>query len=257
MGEVCQSSLGKTTLVYQSSDEQTPITLFLPESDFSTFKLIAPKVSLFIEKEIKKSLSVSQDDPLEFGDEFPIFVSKESENTSRLDDTNASDETERQNAMSHMTREELQAHLDKNKAEMQMLASGVREDMAKWSKSNSEELSKLTILIEGYSSKIDGKVEATNGKLEGIQGQFSGMNTAIAGLSTGISGIQSGLSTKLTVFGIIISVVIALVGFGAAMMGKSGETQPTANPVVIQVPQQPATSQPLETPHPSNQGVAK
>ncbi|NQS80585.1 hypothetical protein [Pantoea agglomerans] len=257
MGDACHVSLGRTTLAYQSSDDEPPITLFLPESDISTFKLIAPQLSLFMEKEIRKSQSSNLGDTIEIEDEFPIFVSKESENASRLSDTNDSDEAVRQTAMSHMTREELQAQLDKNKAEMQALASGVREDMAKWSKSNSEELSKLTVLIEGYSSKIDGKVEATNGKLEGIQGQFSGMNTAIAGLSTGISGIQSGLSTKLTVFGIIISVVIALVGFGASMFSKSGENQPAANPIIIQVPQQPVSPQAHTTAPRSNQGAAK
>lgn len=261
MSDACQNFSGKTTLVYQGSSDEAPLTMYLPESDISTFKLMAPKINLLMEKELKRNQPQSSSEAIIFEKPISTFPAVEDESTNQLSHTNAQINAERQAGMSQMTREELQAHLDKNKAEMQALASGVREDMAKWSQANSEQLSRLTVSIDSLSSKIDGKIEATNGKLEGLQGQINGLNTAISGVSTGISGIQSGLSTKLTVFGIIITVVIALVGFGAAMFGKSGADQPlpNQNPIIIQVPPQNplATSSPGESAPHSNSNPSK
>lgn len=175
--------------------------------------------------------------------------------------------------MSTMSREEIQALLAANKAEVSVVASELRRDMAEWREQNSNQLNQLTTLINGLSSKVDGKVDAiaskvdgvmvgidgrldgVQGRMDGIQGQMDGINTAISGLNTAINGVQSGLSTKLTIFGILITVVIALVGFGIAAASGSGEhsSQP---PVIIQEPTPTPTAPPvvIQPPaHPDNQ----
>lgn len=151
-----------------------------------------------------------------------------------------------------ISREELDAKLAQNKAEVNSVAAAMRQEMSEWREQQSAQISQLTSAISTLSSKIDGKMDSVDGvvksfdgKLEGIQGRIDGMGTAISGINTAITGIQSGLSTKLTVFGIIITVVIALVGFGTAFFGKLTDSTQASQPapIVIQVPLQPAPIQ--------------
>ncbi|EOI6426667.1 hypothetical protein ACMU9U_003594 [Yersinia enterocolitica] len=157
-----------------------------------------------------------------------------------------------------ISREELDAKLAQSKAEVNSVAAAMRQEMSEWREQQNAQISQLTSAINILSSKIDGKMDSVDGvvksfdgKLEGIQGRIDGMGTAISGINTAITGIQSGLSTKLTVFGIIITVVIALVGFGAAFFGKATDSVKVSQPapIVIQVPLQQSpiqnNSQPL------------
>lgn len=240
MNQECKTLSGVIQLSYSEGNGGKPITVTISESDRDTFMLVARQVSSVTGKDEKKNLGVN--------DYFRVNSANEHVDSEKfIDDvvrsTGKEDSNEEAATMSGMSREELQAHLDKNKAEVSAIASELRGEMEKWSKDNSEKISQLTISINALTANIEGKTEATNGRLEGVQGQMNGMNTAITGVSTAISGIQSGLSTKLTIFGVIITVVIALVGFGASLISSNAsKLQPEATqmqPIIIQVPQAP------------------
>ncbi|MFV5906285.1 hypothetical protein [Klebsiella oxytoca] len=148
------------------------------------------------------------------------------------------------NAMSEMSREEIQAHLSANKAEVASIASEMRREMAEWREQNNNQLSQLTIAINGLSSKVDGKLDSVDGDIKSINGKFEGIQGQITGINTAISGIQSGISTRLAIFGVIIAVVVAIPSLISALkepapVNQNPQGQP---PIVIQVPQQPAPS---------------
>ncbi|MEQ1969309.1 hypothetical protein ABLA30_20505 [Xenorhabdus nematophila] len=137
--------------------------------------------------------------------------------------------------MSDFTKTELEALLRANKAEVDVVAATMKKDMAEWREQQNVQLANLNATMQALSSKIDGKMDSVDGKLEGMQGKIDGINTAI-------SGIQSGLSTKLTFFGITITVVIALVGIAIGMINKNTEPTYQHKPTVTQ-------SQPVEPSH--------
>ncbi|ENB7486574.1 MULTISPECIES: hypothetical protein [Enterobacteriaceae] len=240
---------GKVTLSYLEGNNTEPVKLVLPiEADRNTFYTVV-KQAVSITEEYSKGRS-TECDGINEPTTSSIFIydipnTRDRWNEDPIKDDDTSFEVGVEN-MSAISREELQAHLDKNKAELKEIASDLRCEMEKWSKDNSQKISELTVSINALSSMIEGKSEATNGRLEGMQGQINGMNTSITGISTAISGIQSGLSTKLTVFGVIITVVIALVGFGASLL-SSNTSKPisvpqSAQPIIIQVPVPPSAS---------------
>lgn len=243
MNTSSKAKLGRITLSYQENTESDPVSVVMPESNKHTFMLVAHEAYSLAEREAKSSHIASLDNNaitspavLSYA-KLELGVNDREKVSSSKPEDNIEQKAEK---MTGINREELQAHLDKNKAEVEALASGLRKDMAEWSQKNTEQLSQLTISINSLSSKIDGKIEATNGKLDGMQGHISGINSAISGVNIAISGIQSGLSTKLTIFGVIITVVIALVGFSSALLPNNSvkleHKESQTAPIVIQIP---------------------
>ncbi|CDG96666.1 conserved hypothetical protein [Xenorhabdus bovienii str. puntauvense] len=139
----------------------------------------------------------------------------------------------------NFTKTELEALLRANKAEVDVVAATMKKDMAEWREQQNIQLASLNATMQALSSKIDGKLDSVDGKLEGMRGKIEGIQGNISGINTAISGIQSGLSTKLTFFGITITVVIAVVGMAIGMMNKNTESTYQHKPTVTQ-------SQPVE-----------
>lgn len=235
-----QYSHGHLNITLSDDDGTNPISISLPNCSFAHYALVA-----------KQAYCLSES--------LPFHQSAWSSHSASLESADGLSFTEENSAeimagetMNDFSKDELHAHLKTNKAEVEAVAASMRREMAEWREQQNLQISQLTTAISTLSSKIDGKmdsidgvVKSFDGKLEGIQGRIDGMGSAIGGINTAISGIQSGLSTKLTVFGIIITVLIALVGFGAAFYGKSSDAVQTQNPapIVIQIPQQPNTIQ--------------
>lgn len=56
-----------------------------------------------------------------------------------------------------MTREELDAKLAQNKAEVQAIASGMREEMAAWRETQNAQMVQMNATLTSMSAKIDAK----------------------------------------------------------------------------------------------------
>lgn len=164
-----------------------------------------------------------------------------------------------------ISREELDAKLAQNKAEVQAIASGMREDMAKWRETQNAQINQLNTMLSGLSSKIDSKFEIIDSKIDSVEkslnAKFDGIdkslnakvdgisesiNGKIEGLNTAITGMQSGMSTKLTKFGIaigsVVTIIAAVAGVGISLMTSTPTNQNAQQlqPTVIYV-QQPVT----------------
>lgn len=143
---------------------------------------------------------------------------------------------------SDMTREELDAKLAQNKAEVQAIASGMREEMAAWRETQNAKMDQISATLTAMSAKMDAKFEVIDAKMDSIDkslnGRIDGVNTAITGINTAISGIQSGISTKLTIFGVIMAVLLAIAGWWFSSSQSTASQQP--QPTVIYVQQPPA-----------------
>lgn len=77
--------------------------------------------------------------------------------------------------MSSLTREELDAKLGQNKAEVDSLASAMRADMAQWREQNNTQMSAIQAQLSSLNSKIDGKFEGMEGKVDGVKSSLSTM----------------------------------------------------------------------------------
>ncbi|EAW1193055.1 hypothetical protein NL87_18315 [Salmonella enterica] len=151
-------------------------------------------------------------------------------------------------------RHELEARLNANKAEVSAIVSEMRREMAEWREHNSNQISQISTSINNISAKVDGKMDridgainAINGKFDGVNGRFEGIQGQITGINTAISGIQSGMSTKLSIFGVIITAIVALFGF-AGMKSEPQIPSSPPQPIIIQVPQAspPSVTKPTE-----------
>lgn len=140
----------------------------------------------------------------------------------------------------NMTREELDAKLGQNKAEVQAIASGMREEMAAWRETQNAQMVQMNATLTSMSAKMDAKFEVIDAKMDSIDkslnGRIDGVNSAITGINTAISGIQSGISTKLTIFGVVMAVILAVAGLYFSSNQSAQQPQPT----VIYVQQPPA-----------------
>lgn len=101
--------------------------------------------------------------------------------------------------MSSVSREEIQALLAANKAEMESIASSIRVEMALSRENTNVQLASLNSAINSISSKIEGKMDSVDGDVKAINGRFEGIQGQITGINTAISGIQSGISTRLAI----------------------------------------------------------
>lgn len=149
-----------------------------------------------------------------------------------------------------MTREELDAKLAQNKAEVQAIASGMREEMATWREAQNTQMAQMNATLNSMSAKMEAKFDIIDAKIDSVDkslnGRIDGVNTAITGINTAISGIQSGISTKLTIFGVIMAVLLAIAGWWFS--SNQPTTSQQAQPTVIYV-QQPNVAEP---PQPTN-----
>lgn len=136
--------------------------------------------------------------------------------------------------MTQVSREEIQALLAANKAEMESIASSIRAEMALSRENTNVQFASLNSMLSSLSSKIEGKMDSVDGDIKAINGRFEGIQGQITGINTAISGMQSGISTKLTIFGMIIAVVVAMPSIISAF--KDPVTPPMTQPLIIQVP---------------------
>lgn len=98
-----------------------------------------------------------------------------------------------------MTREELDAKLAQNKAEVQAIASGMREEMAHWREEQNEQMSKIITTLSVLDVKLDERYE--NQKQSTSKTQWLiGLTIAVAALVPAfISAIKSDTPTQPTV----------------------------------------------------------
>ncbi|MDH8185071.1 hypothetical protein QIG30_28120, partial [Klebsiella pneumoniae] len=73
-----------------------------------------------------------------------------------------------------ISREELEARLSANKAEMESIASSIRADMALARENTNVQFANLSSAINSISSKIDGKMDSVDGEMKAITGKFDG-----------------------------------------------------------------------------------
>ncbi|MDE1486494.1 hypothetical protein KKI90_21290 [Xenorhabdus bovienii] len=140
--------------------------------------------------------------------------------------------------MPDFTKTELEALLRANKAEVDVVAAGMREEMAKWREEQNTQMANLNATLASISVKMDANNTA-------ITGQINGINTAISGINTAISGIQSGISTRLTIFSVVIAVMLAITGWWLSSKSTPApqqQTQPTI--IYVQQPPPPLASPP-------------
>ncbi len=140
--------------------------------------------------------------------------------------------------MSDFTKTELEALLRANKAEVDVVAAGMREEMAKWREEQNTQMANLNATLASISVKMDSNNTATTGQINGI-------NTAISGMNTAISGIQSGISTRLTIFSVVIAVMLAMAGWWLSSKSTPAPQQ-QAQPTVIYIQQPPTPLQPTK-----------
>ena len=157
-----------------------------------------------------------------------------------------------ENDIMSLTREELDAKLDKNKAEIEAVAAKMQRDMAEWREHQNFQMSQLNSSISAISSKIDGKLDSVDGDIKAINGTFSGLQGQMTGINTAITGIQSGISTRLAIFGVVIALIVAIPGVISSVNSfKSTPSTPSSQPIVIQIPQPPISSAPAPAPAPA------
>ncbi|WP_448175848.1 hypothetical protein [Morganella morganii] len=145
---------------------------------------------------------------------------------------------------SNMTREELDAKLAQNKAEVQAIASGMREEMAVWREAQNAQMTQMNATLTSMSAKIDAKFEVLNAKIDSVDKSLGGR---IDGLNIAVSGIQSGISIRLAVFSAFIAVLLAVASWWISS-NQSSPQPPQHQPTVTHV-QQPTPSGP---PQPTN-----
>ncbi len=141
-----------------------------------------------------------------------------------------------------ISREELDAKLAQNKAEVQAIASGMREEMAAWRETQNAQMAQMNATLASMSAKIDAKFEVLDAKIDGVDKSVGGR---IDGLNIAVSGIQSGISIRLAVFSAFIAVLLAVASWWISSNQPSPQP-PQHQPTVVHVPA------PAEPPQPTN-----
>ncbi|CAK6619638.1 hypothetical protein [Providencia stuartii] len=136
------------------------------------------------------------------------------------------------NMSTDINRNELDALLRANKAEVDAVASGMREEMAKWREEQNTQMSQLNATLSTISSKIDSKFDAVDGKIDGLK--------------TSLTTTQWSMTIGIALVTIILSTVMIYSSSIIASAEKADTKQP--QPTVIYV-QQPNLAEP---PQPTN-----
>ncbi len=142
-----------------------------------------------------------------------------------------------------MTREELDAKLAQNKAEVQAIASGMREEMAAWRETQNAQMVQMNATLTSMAAKMDAKFDTLDTKIESLDTKIDSVDKSLGGridgLNMAVSGIQSGISTKLTIFGVVMAVILAVAGLYFSS-NQSAQQSQQPQPTVIYVQQPPA-----------------
>ncbi|HEI8511026.1 TPA: DUF1640 domain-containing protein [Proteus mirabilis] len=102
-----------------------------------------------------------------------------------------------------MTREELDAKLAQNKAEVQAIASGMREEMATWRETQNAKMDQISATLTAMSAKMDAKFETLDTKIDAVDKSLSGQ---IDGLKSSYSSVQWMLGIILALLAIIFAI---------------------------------------------------
>lgn len=102
-----------------------------------------------------------------------------------------------------MTREELDAKLAQNKAEVQAIASGMREELATWRETQNAKMDQISATLTAMSAKMDAKFETLDTKIDAVDKSLSGQ---IDGLKSSYSSVQWMLGIILALLAIIFAI---------------------------------------------------
>lgn len=100
-------------------------------------------------------------------------------------------------------REELDAKLAQNKAEVQAIASGMREEMAAWRETQNAKMDQISATLTTMSAKMDAKFETLDTKIDAVDKSLSGQ---IDGLKSSYSSVQWMLGIILALLAIIFAI---------------------------------------------------
>lgn len=168
------------------------------------------------------------------------FIQQLKEAASRVVKSTSEGDTE---TMDSVSREELDAKLAANVAEVKSVASEMRAEMAGLRSENAiqfsalkEQLTALQAAIETRASQTDAKVETLSAKVDGVE----------KGIEGKIDGVKTAISTTQWVITVVVAVA-ALPGF-VSFFSKE-EPKPSAPAVVVV--QQPTAPVPQGQPAPA------
>ncbi|EAS1860702.1 hypothetical protein ACV39_07790 [Salmonella enterica] len=100
-----------------------------------------------------------------------------------------------------ITREELDAKLAQNKAEVDVIASEMRREMAEFRAFQAQQFSALNTSISEIKSQISG----VNGEFSGLNGKIDGLNGQIDGLKTTSATLQWMVGAILALLAVILA----------------------------------------------------
>ncbi|EAQ1663870.1 hypothetical protein KC768_004706 [Salmonella enterica] len=99
-----------------------------------------------------------------------------------------------------ITREELDAKLAQNKAEVDVIASEMRREMAEFRAFQARQFSTMNTSI----SEIKSQISDVNGKFSGLNGKIDGLNAQIDGLKTTSTTLQWMVGAILALLAVIL-----------------------------------------------------
>ncbi len=135
-----------------------------------------------------------------------------------------------------ISREELDAKLAQNKAEVQAIASGMREEMAAWRETQNAQMTQMNATLASMSSKMEAKFDVIDAKIDSVD---KSLNGKIDGLKSSYSSVQWMLGIILA----LLAIIFAIPQVQSYLNLSEATKQP--QPTVIYV-QQPSVAEPLQ-----------
>lgn len=120
--------------------------------------------------------------------------------------------------MTTPSREEIQALLAANKAEVGVVAAEMRREMAEFRTFQTQQFS-------GISSSIsDLRVEFSNvrGEFSGLKGEITALRGEVSGNKDAVSGQIDGLKTSISTMQWMVGTVLAMIGIAVAILAIPG-----------------------------------
>ncbi|EMH9510293.1 hypothetical protein AB7092_05650 [Providencia rettgeri] len=131
---------------------------------------------------------------------------------------------------SKLSKTELDALLRASKAEVDAVAAGMREEMAKWREEQNTQMSQLNATLSTISSKIDSKFDAVDGKIDGLK--------------TSLTTTQWSMTIGIALVTIILSTVMIYSSSIIASAEKADTKQPQPTVIYVQQPSPHSIEQP-------------
>lgn len=131
---------------------------------------------------------------------------------------------------SKLSKTELDALLRASKAEVDAVAAGMREEMAKWREEQNTQMSQLNATLSTISSKIDSKFDAVDGKIDGLK--------------TSLTTTQWSMTIGIALVTIILSTVMIYSSSIIASAEKADTKQPQPTVIYVQQPSPQSIEQP-------------